>query len=284
MRIRLAAAAVFLATQTTAAFADRDPLSGAPLPPHKAEKSSPITDRFYIEAAFYAPAVHTSLRVDPSQAAPGVVGTSLDAERDLGLPGRLDQGVVELMFRMRTRNKLRLDYFEADRSANHLLANDVVFGNQLFLAGQMAQSSIDWRTFGLTYTYSFYRSDRLEIGTGLGVYFLDAQAYGAVLAEGASQRVSEADPIPTLPLDFVWCISSRFAFTAQANYVEARIDQARGSFTALHSDLQYRWNPDFAIGAGWSEMRIALERSGGSTPGAVAMRFSGPQAFVRFGF
>lgn len=284
MRIRLAAAAVFLATQATAAFADRDPLSGAPLPPHKAEKSSPITDRLYIEAAFYAPAVHTSLRVDPSQAAPGVVGTSLNAERDLGLPGRLDQGVVELMFRMRTRNKLRLDYFEADRSANHLLANDVVFGNQLFLAGQMAQSSIDWRTFGLTYTYSFYRSDRLEIGTGLGVYFLDAQAYGAVLAEGASQRVSEADPIPTLPLDFVWCISSRFAFTAQANYVAARIDQARGSFTALHSDLQYRWNPDFSIGAGWSEMRIALERSGGSTPGAVAMRFSGPQAFLRFSF
>jgi hypothetical protein len=284
MRIWLAAAAVFLATQATTAFADRDPLSGAPLPPHQAAKASPITDRFYVSAAFYAPAAHTSLRLDPSHAAPGVFGTNLDAERDLGLPARLDQGAVEFMFRMRTRNKLRVDYFEADRSANHLLANDVVFGNQIFLAGQMAQSSIDWRAFGLTYTYSFYRSDRLEIGTGLGVYFLQGQATGTVLAESESQMVSGADPIPTLPLDFTWCISSRFAFTAHANYVEARIDEARGSFTDLHSDLQYRWSPDFALGAGWSETRIALERPGGSTPGALAMRFSGPQVFLRFSF
>jgi hypothetical protein len=284
MRFWPALAAVVLLARMAPALADRDPQSGAPLPPHKAEKSSPITDHFYVSAAFYAPVVHTSLRLDPSNAAAGVVGTSLDAERDLGLPGRLDQGVVEFMFRMRARSKLRVDYFEADRSANHTLANDVVFGNQIFLAGQMAQTSVDWRAFGLTYTYSFYRSDTLEIGTGLGVYFLQAQASGAVLAESESQSVSAADPIPTLPLDFTWRISSRFAFTAHANYVQARIDQASGSFTDIHSDLQYRWSPDFAIGAGWSEMRIALERSIGSTPGALAMRFSGPQLFLRFSF
>jgi hypothetical protein len=284
MRIWLAAAAVLLATRAGAAFADRDPLSGAPLPPHQAEKSSPITDRFYVSVAFYAPAAHTTLRLDPSNAAPGVFGTNLDAERDLGLPGRLDQGVVEFMFRMRERSKLRVDYFEANRSANYPLANDVVWGNQVFLAGQMAQSSIDWRAFGLTYTYSFYRSERLEIGTGLGVYFVQAQATSAVAAQSESQSVSAADPIPTLPLDFTWCISRRFALTARANYVQARIDEGSGSFTDVHSDLQYRWNPNFSIAAGWSEMRIALERPGGSTSGAATMRFSGPQALVRFSF
>ncbi|MGC1730624.1 MAG: hypothetical protein WA747_14755 [Steroidobacteraceae bacterium] len=284
MRIWLAVAAVLLATQAAPARADRDKESGAPLPPHKAQNPSPINDRFYVSVAFYAPAVATSLRLDPSQAAPGVFGTTLDGERDLGLPVRLDQGVVEFMFRMRTRSKLRVDYFEADRSANYPLANDVVFGNETFLAGQMAQSSIDWRAFGLTYTYSFYRSDRLEIGTGLGVYFLQTQASGAVPAESEAQSVSAADPIPTLPLDFTWCISSRFAFTAHANYVQARIAEASGSFTDVHSDLQYRWNPNFSIAAGWSEMRIALARSGGSTPGEVSMRFSGPQLLVRFSF
>ena len=284
MRFWPVLAAVLLVARMTPALADRDPQSGAPLPPHQAEKPSPITDRFYVSVAFYAPAVHTSLRLDPSYAAPGVFGTTLDAERELGLPGRLDQGVVEFMFRMRTRGKLRVDYFEADRSGNQALANNVVFGNDTFLAGQMAQSSIDWRAFGLTYTYSFYRSDRLEIGTGLGLYFLQAQASGAVPAESESQSVSAADPIPTLPLDFTWCISSRFAFSAHANYVEARIDAASGSFTDVHSELQYRWNPNFSIAAGWSEMRIALERSGGSTPGAVAMRFSGPQVLARFSF
>ncbi|HXY98274.1 MAG TPA: hypothetical protein VEH00_15030, partial [Steroidobacteraceae bacterium] len=57
-----------------------------------------------------------------------------------------------------------------------------------------------------------------------------------------------------------------------------------GSYTDLHGDLQYRWNPYFSLGVGFTSMRISLSGDSGSIPGVVAMSFKGPEAFVRFSY
>jgi hypothetical protein len=285
MRIWLAVAAVVLATQAGRAYADRDKESGAPLPPRPPERSSPIRDHFYILGAFYSPVVHTNVRIDPTTGVPpGTLGTPVDAERDLGLPSRLHQGRVEFMFRLRERNKLRVEYYEADRSAAQTLANDIVFGDQTFLAGQTVQTSINWRSFGLTYTYSLYRSDRFEVGTGLGLFFVQAESMGAVPATGQVTDKSAAEPLPTLPLDLTWCISRRFSATARGNYLKAAINGFNGSFTDLHGDLQYRWNPYFSIGLGFTSMRLSLTGESSSVPGVLSISFKGPEAFIRFSY
>jgi len=285
MRIWLAVAALVLAAQAPLAHADRDKESGAPLPPRPPPASSPIHDHFYILGAFYAPVIHTDVRIDPTTGVPpGTTGTPVNAERALGLPARLHQGRVEFMFRMRERHKLRVEYYEADRSASQLLANTIVFGDNAFLAGQTVQTAVNWRSFGLTYSYSLYRSDRFEVGTGLGVYFLQAEALGAVPATGQQTDKSAAEPVPTLPLDLTWAISRRFAVSARGNYVKATISGFDGSFTDLHGDLQYRWNPYFSLGVGFTSMRITLSGDSGSIPGSVAMSFKGPEAFIRFSY
>ena len=285
MRIWLALAAAVLATHPQLACADRDKQSGAPLPPRPPEKSSPIRDHFYILGAFYVPVVHTDVRIDPTTGVPpGTLGTPVNAERDLGTPAHLHQGRAEFMFRLRERNKLRAEYYEADRSATRTLANGIVFGDQTFLAGQQVQTSINWRSFGLTYTYSLYRSDTFEAGTGLGLYFLQAEAMGAVPATGQQTDKSAAEPVPTLPLDLTWCISRRFAATARGNYVKAAIGGFNGSFTNLHGDLQDRWNPYFSLGLGFTRMRISLAGDSGSIPGVVSMSYRGPEAFIRFSY
>ena len=81
-----------------------------------------------------------------------------------------------------------------------------------------------------------------------------------------------------------WCISSRFAATAHGNYLKASLNGLEGSYTDLHGDLQYRWNPYFALGVGYTRMRIDVTRPGGSQPGTVNMSFSGPEAFLRFSY
>lgn len=284
MRIWLAVALVLLAARAAPALADREAESVQEPRPPVPEIPSPIHDRFYAYAAFYSPAVHTNIRVDPTNAPPGTTGTPVNAERDLGLPGRLNQGRVEFMFRLRERNKLRIDYFEANRSATRVLTNNLAFGDTTFAAGETLQSSLDWRVFGLTYTYSLYRSERFEVGTGLGVYALQVEARGVVPSTGQNQDVSAADPVPTIPLDFTWCISRRFAFTARGNYVHAAISGTSGSLSDLHGDLQYRWSPYFSLGLGYTSMRTSVRRGSGSFPGTVSQDFAGAEGFVRFSF
>jgi len=284
MRNWLAVAAVILGVPTAPAFADRDhdPNSGAPLPPHRHETPSPITDHFYIRGIFYDPQVRTNFRVDRSFQ--GMTGTPVNGENDLGLPNRLHQGRVEFMFRLRERGKVRVDYFEADRSGSKLLAHDVVFGNQTFAAGQRTQTSLDWRQFDITYGYSLVRNDRFEVGTGLGIYFLQVDAIGQVPAQNQRQEVTAATPFPALPLDLTWRISSRWAVTVRGAYLKATLSGFRGWYADSNEDIQYRWNPNFAIGLGYASIRTSLNRRSGTFPGAFAMSISGPEAFVRFSF
>jgi len=277
------AAAVLLAVEAPAALADRDPNSGAPLPPQGRAAPTPITDHFYIRATFYDPQLRTNLRLDPT-APPGALGTPLNAESDLGLPGRLQKGRVEFMFRLRERSKVRVDYFESDRSGNKVLTHDVVFGNETFLAGDLAQTSLDWQQFDITYTYSFIRNSRFEVGAGLAAYFLDVDAIGYVPSTFQRQEETAATPIPAVPLDLTWAISSRWAATARGAYLRANLISFRGWYADTHEDLQYRWNPNLALGIGYSAIRTSLTRRGSNFSGAFYMSISGPEAFVRFSF
>ena len=284
MRISGALVALLLATQAMPALADRDPYSGAPLPPARHEAASPITDHFYIRAAYFAPKFNTNFRVDPSSAPPGTMGTPVNAENDLGLDHRQHKGRVDFMFRMRDRNKVRVDYYETNRSGSQTLTNDVIFGNQTFPAGQLAQTTFDLQQFDITYTYSFIRNNRFEVGTGLAAYFLQLDLIGAVPAQNLRQEVTAATPFPALPLDFTWCISSRWAATAHAAFLKINHHDLSGRYWDNHADIQYRWVPNFVVGAGYSSIRTDLTHEGGSFPGVVNMTISGPELFVRFSF
>jgi hypothetical protein len=283
MRIWFALAAAVLVVEASPALAERDKQTGAPFPPgSKREIPSPITDRFYVRGAFYAARISTTLRVD---GAGGLTpGTTVNAEQDLGLPSSLNQGRIQLMFRMVERNRLRVDYFQADRSAEAVLNKTIVFGDETFVPGDRAASTLNWRMFSLTYLYSVLRKERVEVGLGAGVYMLEGEAIGAVQARGLRQEVSGAGAFPTIAMDAAWRISSRFALTARAQYLRASFNSFQGALGDYQGDVQYRWRPNFAVGAGYSVLRPSLNISTGSFPGLVGFDVKGPELFFRVSF
>jgi hypothetical protein len=288
MRNMLLAVAALLALQAVPAHAERDPWSGAPIKPDKKRMTtSPITDRFYVRGTFFNPAVTTSLRIDtqsPGGGLPGTTGTTVSGERDLGLDSRIPQGRIEIMFRLRERNRLRVDYFETNRRGNNVISRQILFGDEVFSAADRVTSSIDWRQFALTYTYSVLRTDRLELGFGLGVHFLQAEARGAVEAKGLRQEVSGSGAFPTIPVDFTWRISRRFAVVARAQYFKASVNNFSGALGEYHGDFQYRWKPNFTVGAGYTTMRAGLDVQDAHFPGSFRLDVRGPEAFFKVSF
>ena len=127
-------------------------------------------------------------------------------------------------------------------------------------------------------------TSRFEVGSGLGVYFLEVDAISQVPAQNRREEVSAATPFPALPLDVAWRISNRWALTARGAYLRANLSGFHGWYADIHEDLQYRCNPNFALGIGYSSIRTSLTRKGGSFPGAFAMSISGPEAFIRISF
>lgn len=286
MRIRLAPAAVAIfALAAAPAFADKDPNSGAPLPPSKHPVTpSPITDRFYVRGIYWAPHAKTELQVNPHNAPAGTFGTNLNAERDLGFSSRINMGRAEMMFRLKERNKIRLDFLDTDRTATHQITQQIDFGNETFRVPALVASEIDWRMFGITYTYEIFHNDRFEVGTGLAVHLLQAEAQAQVNATQQRQDVSGAGAFPTIPLDVAVRISRRWSVTAHGNYFHAALSNFDGWLADIHGDVQYRWKPSFAVGVGYSTFRAKLDLNTGNFPGGFQLSLTGPEAFFRVSF
>jgi hypothetical protein len=295
MRNLLYLASALLALQAIPAHAQREPppaerdrWSGAPIKPDKNRRiPSPITDRFYVRGTFFNPAISTTMRIDGQSPGPGLLGTPgtvVNGERDLGLDSRIPQGRIEIMFRLRERNRLRVDYFETNRRGDHAIARQIVFGDETFAVNDRVTSSVQWRQFGLTYTYSALRTDRFELGLGLGVHFVEAEARGAVEAKQLRQEVSGAGAFPTIPLDFTWRISRRFAMVARAQYLHASVNNFEGSMGEYHGDFQYRWKPNFSLGAGYTVMKSFLQVDDAHFPGLFRQNVRGPEAFFKVSF
>jgi hypothetical protein len=282
--------AALLALQAVPAHAERDPVSGAPIKPDKKHWTpSPITDRFAVEGIFYNPAISTRLRVDtrsPVEGVPGITGTTLSGERDFGLDSRIPQGRIEIIFRLRQNNRLRVDYFATNRRADHTISRTIQFGDETFLTNDRVTSSLDWREFSLTYTYSLFRNDYVEAGVGLAAHFIQADARGAVEAKQLRQEVSGSGAFPTIPLDITWRIWHGLALSARGQYFHASVNNFEGSLAEYHGDLQWRWRkyPNFSLGAGYTILRSSLDLDDANFPGSFRLNVRGPEGFFKVSF
>jgi hypothetical protein len=247
-----------------------------------AQTPSPITDYFSLSASYFHASVNTQLRLDP----PGIPmgGTSLSGAQTLGFRSSETDGMADLMFRLRDRNRITADYLELDQSGTRTLNSPVVFGNQFFFAGDTLNSALQWRALGLTYTYAFIQNDRFELGAGLGVHLMDLDVRGSVPARFANYETSIAGALPTPALEAIWRITRRFSVTGRAQYLHATLNETYGELGDFHADVQFRVVPNLALGVGYSQLQLKLNSVIQSNPGLAAIRIHGPEAFVRVSF
>ena len=250
------------------------------LKPEKLAVASPITDHFYMRGIYFQPSVTTELRLDPAVAVPGSL---LKVEDDLGLDDALNQGRLEFDLRMRDRNHLRVDYFKVDRFHQQPLPRQIVFGDFVFAQNTLFRSTLHWRVLNLTYTYSFFKSDRFEGGLGLGLHLIDAHAEGR---EPGTNNIEKADKVgvfPTIAANVAFRISKRWAVTARGQSFSASPEDFTGTLSDYHGDIQYRWRRNFTVGLGYSKFVTELLVQD-DQPLVFNMDTSGPEMFFRVSF
>jgi hypothetical protein len=247
-----------------------------------AQTPSPITDIFAFRASFFHATVNTDLRLDPGGDPLG--GTALSGTRDLGFKPSENDGLAELMFRLRDRNRIRADFLELDQSGTTTLTRPIVFGSEVFNRGDTVQAALQWRTLALTWTYAIIQNDRFELGVGLGAHFMDLDVRGNVPSRFASYETSIAGGLPAPAIDTAWRITRRFSLTARGNYLKGALNRTSGVVGDFHSDVQFRWVPNFTLGAGYSWLRLKLDSVTMSSPELADIKLRGPEVFVRASF
>jgi hypothetical protein len=265
---------------SAAALAQQSPLDPPPrVPPPPA---SPITDRLAIRAGALIGSVSTQGHVDdPNSTTPG---TQISWEQDLGLTPDLHQGRVEFIFRLRERNRVRVDTWEVNRSAVATPASNIVFGSIVLTPADLVDSTFNWRQIDVTYTYSVLRGARYELGAGIGAHAIQAESDERVWARGAHESFTGAWPFATVALDGTWLITRRFSFNARAQYLSLNVNSNSGALGDYHADVQFRWRPNLAFGIGYASTHARVEVRNSNPNGDITFNTHGAELFVRASF
>jgi hypothetical protein len=252
------------------------------LKPDSSGIASPVSDHFAFRAIYFQPSVSTDFRFDPTNNPDA--GTRLNLEDDLGLDEQINQGRLEFDMRLRERHHLRADFFKLSRFKEQPLAQDIVFGDFTFQAGDNFRTKLDWRVMSITYTYQFLKFERFEAGLGLGVHIIQAQAEGGTPGTLNRERDSEVGIFPTIAANAAYRISKRWSVTARGQSFSASPEDFQGTMSDYHMDIQYRWRENFAVGLGYSKLVTNLEVTGTDQPVLFNLDTTGPELFFRVSF
>ena len=244
--------------------------------------ASPITDHFAARVSYYRGKVSTNGSVtNPNLTTPG---TPISMENDLGLTPDVHQGRVEFIFRLKDRHRMRVDTWEINRTATESPTKNIVFGGAVLMPTDQVVSTFNWRQSDFTYTYSVLRHQRFELGVGLGVHLIEAEATTRVYARGEHETFDGAGPFGTVAMDGTVLITQRFSFNARAQYMSLNLHNDNGKLGDYHADLQFRWLPNVAVGLGYQSTQARVEVSKSNPNGNMQLDVHGAEAFVRASF
>jgi hypothetical protein len=216
----------------------------------------------------------------------GAAGTEFSAEQDLQQSDAMHQLRVEMVFRLRDRGRVRVDMWDLSRKGTASPAQPISYGANTFVAPDIVHSETDWRQIDVTWTYSFLRASRYELGAGFGLHLVQAEALARVdnRAQPIREDFSGAGPFATVALDGTWRIARLWALSGRAQYFNLTVGSVSGVLGDYHADVQYRWRRNLAFGLGYQSTRVQIEVSDSNPNGRMRMNISGPEVFVRASF
>jgi len=245
--------------------------------------SSPTDDRVRVTLGAMHVSSQTTLRVDSST---GVAGTTLSGEDAFGLDPSDYEPKFQVMVRSGERNRLWLDYFTLDRSGSTLAAQPIVFRDVLIQQNDPIQSELDLRLLTLTYGYSFWHSEKVELAATLGISAVQIQATAKVTTDAVhlDQTEDEAGPFATPGIAATWAVSRRFYFDGRVQYLSLHVKDLDGSLGMAELDAMYRFRPNVSFGLGYTEVRAHLASVKTDDSGLFDFNTKGPEFFVRVAF
>ena len=243
--------------------------------------ASPYEDHLRLTMGLLSTSTETELRLDADD---GTQGTLISGETDLGLREQSEQANIEAELRIRERHRVRFNYFRLDRQAAKVIERQIQFGNDVFDVNDLAETSLDWREFSVTYAYTFLRQQNFELYGSFGIHLVEARAQGEVAADDIREDEAEAAPLPALGIGTLIRFSDRFHFEGRVDYLDVSINDFSGTLLDLRGAVLFRFNRNVAVGAAY----VLMEREGTSEDaddsGIFNLHNSGPELFFRVAF
>ena len=223
-------------------------------------------------------------------------GDSINLEDALGLESSLSAFSGSLGWRFAPRHRLTASYIRFDReatsAADRTFTVDTNRGTYTFNAGATVTTTFDWELIPVTYAYSFYKTDDLEIAASAGVHWFNFKtgfsgnatvtppngSPGPVASAAAVESTS--GPLPVLGLQADFALSEKWTIGAHAGWFGLDYDQYSGELIDLGIGAEYWISDNFSAGLRYSYFNIDISVSDGPYSVGADYAYQGLQAYV----
>lgn len=249
-------------------------------------RADSLDDRFSLSLGAFILSTHTTVRADGSAGSglPIEVGTPIDVERQLGLGDR-GNFRVDGYWRFFERHKIRVMYFDENRSAQKSLTDEIVFRGQTYPMNAQVSTRYDAIVAELAYEYAFLRGERYELAGSFGIHDLSLKlqltAVGHNINVEQSARADLNGPLPVIGVHYVWEFYPHLSLDAMFQFFALKFDQYDGNLQDYTASVFYMPWKNFGFGAGWNEFRTNVNVSNASYDGNLTWRYGGARIFFR---
>lgn len=245
-----------------------------------AEPQNPLTNRLSGSFGTFLLTTDTQIRIDGETGQ----GTQFDAERDLGLDDA-DRFRFDGYWRFANRHKLRVMYFDTNRSATRVISRDLQLGDTVFPVNAEISANHETKVAKLSYEYAFLRRENYELAASLGVHNLQFDLTVQTQRGGAEQALIErrADangPLPVVGLNGVYRFNEQFYLEGMAQYFKINLDPYDGRLEDY--TLSVVWMPfsHVGIGAGYNHFVTRVGVDADQFTGDLRWRYGGARIFL----
>lgn len=230
----LAAALVLTASPALAQFRPRpvsDPATG---------------ESYHIEASagFWNPSAAMTI----SSQSLGIVGTTIDFKKDLGLK---DQrfGELHAVLKASRKHKFRFQYIPIKYTQLATINREIVFNGQLYRVGLPVSSSLDWKAYRFGYEYDFIVKDRGFGGFILDFKYTDVRASLKTPDSSLDEFAHAQAPIPALGGIVRVYVVPNISITGELTGIKVP-DSVSEDFKAHYADLDIYGTVNFTNNIG----------------------------------
>lgn len=209
----------------------------------------------------------------------------------LGVPESDTDLWARVSARLGERWHVGVDYFTIDVAGGRAVNFDFEFGDLVVPVGASVDASLDVDFYVLSMRYAFYRSDRVELGAGVGVHGVDLEydmfaeaRIGSALRELGEEDDDFLAPLPNAALYATYAFSPRLLGQVQTGWISLSYDDYDGELLALHAQLAYLLTRRTSLGLGYTYFDFDVERDRGTRREYYDLDLQGPRVFFSVAF
>ena len=215
----------------------------------------------------------------------GLIGTNIRYSRDLGGDDKESVPHVQGYYRFNDTHRFNYGWYKVERFGTVALQIDIDFGDETFTTGTTVNSFINAEILKLTYQYSFYRSDKVEMGVSAGLHIMDYSMGISETSGGANEVEDVTAPLPIFGFHLNYKINPRWHVLMDYDifYIELE-STTEGSISDFQLATEYRFFRTFAMGVGINSTALDVSVDDSDFNGTINDTYKGYEIYAALYF